>query len=200
MADQPPPGSMVSPQWAQWRRQIDIDAYEERFTAIESSGHTAHGEADFVEALGPRSVLDAGCGTGRVAIELARRGIEVVGVDLDPDMIDRARGKAPAVRFEVGDLATFDLGRRFDVVVMAGNVLLFCRPADQAAIVGRLAAHLDQERGRLVAGFSLGDRVGLPGYDAMAGGAGLVLVERWATWSREPFTGGSYAVSVHGPV
>ena len=190
---------MVSPQWAQWRRDTDLDAYEERFAAIESGGRNAHGEADFVEALGPRSVLDAGCGTGRVAIELDRRGYPVVGVDLDPDMVDRARRKAPAVVFEVADLATIDLGRRFDVVLMAGNVLLFCRPPDQPAIVRRLAAHVEEETGRLVAGFSIGDRLRLAAYDAMAEEAGLVLADRWATWSRDPFTGGSYAVSVHRP-
>jgi 2-polyprenyl-3-methyl-5-hydroxy-6-metoxy-1,4-benzoquinol methylase len=50
-----------------------------------------HGEATFVEGLGVRRVLDAGCGTGRVAIELARRGLDVVGLDADPGMLSAAR-------------------------------------------------------------------------------------------------------------
>ena len=54
-----------------------------------------HGEADFVAALAPVSVLDAGCGTGRIAAELARRGIDVVGVDADPDMLERAPRRRP---------------------------------------------------------------------------------------------------------
>ena len=49
-----------------------------------------------------RRVLDAGCGTGRVAIELARRGIEVVGVDADPDMLERARRRAPQLDVGAG--------------------------------------------------------------------------------------------------
>ena len=73
-------------------------------------------------------MLDAGCGTGRVAIELDRRGIEVVGVDLDDDMLAAARIKAPDLRWECADLSVFDLGRPFDVVAMPGNVMIFCRP------------------------------------------------------------------------
>ncbi len=58
------------------------------------------GECDFIEAEigGDRSVpiLDIGCGTGRHAIELARRGYKVTGVDLSPSQIERAREKAAA--------------------------------------------------------------------------------------------------------
>ena len=46
--------------------------YAERFDRLEASGASVHGEADFVAALHPASVLDAGCGTGRVGIELGR--------------------------------------------------------------------------------------------------------------------------------
>ena len=49
------------------------DAYDRRFRAAAAAGADVHGEADFVESLGVHSVLDAGCGTGRVGIELARR-------------------------------------------------------------------------------------------------------------------------------
>ncbi|MFM2071639.1 MAG: hypothetical protein RLZZ623_1902, partial [Actinomycetota bacterium] len=79
-------GHPVSPQWTGWRKAIDLDEYEARFT-----DHDAHGEADCIAAFGPATVLDAGCGTGRVAMELHRRGIDVVGVDLDADMLERAR-------------------------------------------------------------------------------------------------------------
>ncbi len=58
-------------------------------------GESVHGEADFVMRYSPASVLDAGCGTGRVGIELAARGVEVVGVDLDEKMLNAARCKAP---------------------------------------------------------------------------------------------------------
>src|SRR5947208_1845916 len=62
--------------------------YDDRWRELAAKGQSVHGEADFVSSLAPSSVLDAGCGTGRVAIELARRGVEVVGVDVDRSMLD----------------------------------------------------------------------------------------------------------------
>ncbi|MDQ3979099.1 MAG: class I SAM-dependent methyltransferase [Actinomycetota bacterium] len=162
-------------------------------------GENVHGEADFVESLQPRSVLDAGCGTGRVAIELARRGVDVVGVDLDPAMLEQARAKAPEVAWVHGDLAEVDLGRRFDGVVLAGNVMIFLAPGTEAAVVANMARHLGPS-GALVAGFQLKPgRVSLDDYDRHAAAAGLRLAERWATWDRAPFAGGEYTVSVHRP-
>ncbi len=178
------------------------DDYDRRFDALASSGLDVHGEAEFVTALGPASVLDAGCGTGRVAIELARRGIDVVGVDVDPVMLDAARRKAPALAWVESDLADLDLDRRFDVVLLAGNVILFVHPGVRHAVVRRLAGHLEPG-GRLIAGFSLDHPVhrggvALEHYDAMASDAGLELEARWATWDRMPFDpGGTYALSVH---
>ncbi|MEQ1788221.1 MAG: SAM-dependent methyltransferase, partial [Acidimicrobiales bacterium] len=52
----------------------DGDDYQARFDRLAAAGDDVHGEATFVRAYAPRSVLDAGCGTGRVAIELARGG------------------------------------------------------------------------------------------------------------------------------
>ena len=179
--------------------QGEGDAYDRRFAALASSGKDVHGEAAFIEGIEPRprSVLDAGCGTGRVAIELSRRGCEVVGVDVDRSMLDAARAKAPELEWHEHDLATLDLGRRFDAVVMAGNVLLFVAAGAEAAVVARGAAHVATD-GHLVAGFSL--RPGaydLATYDEHCAAAGLEVVERWATWDREPFReGGDYAVTV----
>jgi SAM-dependent methyltransferase len=175
------------------------DDYQARFDALAASGADVHGEADLVMTLAPRVVLDAGCGTGRVAIELARRGVEVVGVDIDPAMLETARARAPQLDWRLGDLASVALeADRFDVVVMAGNVLLFTTPGTEAAVVANLAGAL-RPGGALVAGFSL--RPGgydLASYDAHCGTAGLELGARWATWEREPFVeGGDYAVSVH---
>src|SRR6202051_5218706 len=62
--------------------------YDARWDSLAAQGHNVHGEADLVEILlresGASRVLDAGCGTGRVAIELARRGFSVVGGDSTP--------------------------------------------------------------------------------------------------------------------
>jgi SAM-dependent methyltransferase len=171
--------------------------YDQRWAELAAQGRSIHGEADFVEALGPATVLDAGCGTGRVAVELARRGIDVVGVDLDPSMLEVARAKGPTLTWVASDLATVDLGRRFDVVVMAGNVMVFLAPGTEAAVVANLARHVELG-GALVAGFSLEPgRLDPDSYDAHAAAAGLVPAGRWATWERAPFAGGDYAVSVH---
>jgi SAM-dependent methyltransferase len=174
--------------------------YDRRFEDLAASGADMHGEASFVESFDPGSVLDAGCGTGRVAIELRRRGRDVVGVDMDPGMLEAARQKAPELVWIEGDLGdtTLAIGRRFDVVVMAGNVLIFVTPGTEGKVVSNMAAHL-APGGRLVAGYSL-----TPGgfsverHDELAVRSGLTLEERWSTWDRQPFDRTStYAVSVH---
>ncbi|WP_251143861.1 trans-aconitate 2-methyltransferase, partial [Streptomyces sp. McG5] len=133
----------------------------------------------------------------RLAVELARHGIEVVGVDLDASMLATARRLAPGLAWHRSDLAGLDLGRSFDVVVMAGNVPLFTAPGTEAALVAGVARHVRPEGGRLVAGFSLDRGYTLEAYDAHASAAGLDLEARYATWDREPYDGGAYAVSVH---
>lgn len=182
------------------------NAYDTKFTALERAGMDMHGEADFVCTLGVASVLDAGCGTGRVAIELARRGLEVAGVDRDPDMLSRARQKAPHVTWYQEDLVDVHLRdaqapshrRLFEAVVMAGNVMIFLDPGTEAAVVANLAAHLPPG-GLLVAGFQLlRGGLSLRQYDAYTVQAGLELHQRWATWDCKPWTATSdYSVSVH---
>lgn len=174
----------------------DGDDYQARFDRLAATGEDVHGEATFVRAYAPASVLDAGCGTGRVAIELAQHGIEVVGADVDPSMLATARRHAPALVWVESDLAALHLGRTFDVVVMAGNVPLFTPPGTQAALVAGVAKHVGAG-GVLIAGFSLDRGYDVVTYDAHASTAGLELAHRFATWDRQPFGGGDYAVSVH---
>ena len=176
----------------------DGDEYQERFDRLASAGADVHGEATFVASLepSPTSVLDAGCGTGRVAIELASRGLSVVGVDVDPSMLDRARRSRPDTDWIEHDLATLDLGCTFSVVLMAGNVPLFTPAGTHAALVMGCARHV-APGGALVAGFQLGRGYALDAYDAHCAASGLTLVERYATWDRDPFRAGDYAVSVH---
>jgi SAM-dependent methyltransferase len=176
------------------------DAYQARFDALAASGQDVHGEATFVLGLepAPASVLDAGCGTGRVAVELHRRGVDVVGADRDPTMLATARRLGPSIRWVEADLAGLDLGRTFDAVVLAGNVLVFVDPGTEGSVIVRCAAHLGPG-GLLVAGFSI--RPGgydTAGLDHDAGAAGLEPAGRWATWDRRPWQpGGDYAVSVY---
>jgi len=176
----------------------DGDSYDERFARLAASGVNVHGEVDHLMAYAPRRVLDAGCGTGRVAIELRRRGVAAVGVDVDPRMLDAARRKDPDGTWVLADLATLGLDQTFDVVVAAGNVMIFLEPGSEATVVARLAAHLEPG-GHLVAGFQLQPGgLDLDTYDAACTAAGLRLADRWATWDRQPFVpGGDYAVSAH---
>lgn len=190
-----------------WRRTgLSGNEYDTKFAALACSGMDVHGEADFVAVLGVSSVLDAGCGTGRVAIELARRGFEVAGVDRDGNMLRSARQKAPDLEWYLEDLATAELTvpsmpdqlRLFDAIVMAGNVMIFLEPGTEAAVVANMARHL-APGGALIAGFQL-----IPGgfdlerYDAFAAQAGLELAARWATWERQPWHSAcDYAVSEH---
>jgi SAM-dependent methyltransferase len=176
---------------------FDGRSYQKRFDTLARQGVDVHGEATFVRSFSPRSVLDAGCGTGRVAIELDRHGIEVVGVDVDPSMIAEARRRAPGLVWQLCDLADLDLGRNFDVVVMAGNVPRFCRPERRRDLVRACAGHV-VEGGVLVAGFVLDPEYDVDQYDSVCADAGMDLQERFATWERGRYRPGDrYAVSVH---
>ncbi len=92
----------------------------------------------------PAPIADLGCGTGTVAVLLAEHGHEVTGVDLSPNMIDRARTKARAarqtVRFEVGDAAHPPLDAGTYDVVFARHVVWAL--ADPTAALQRWAALL----------------------------------------------------------
>jgi SAM-dependent methyltransferase len=181
--------------------------YAERFRAMAARGDDVHGEATFVASLlePPARVLDAGCGTGRVAIRLAELGYHVVGVDLDASMLAMAREEAPHLDWRVGDLAQLDTGERYDVVVVAGNTIPLLEPDTLDAAAERLAAHLDQS-GLLVCGFGLDD-AHLPGdcpvtpladVDAAFEAAGLESVTRFSSWDRAPYDEGEgYVVTIH---
>lgn len=120
-----------------------------------------------------------------------------MGVDLDAAMLEQARAKAPQLEWIHGDAAKVELGRRFNVVVLAGNVMIFLAPGTEAAVVANLASHLEPGAA-LVAGFQLmAGGFDLADYDRYAAEAGLELAGRWATWDRQLYVGGSYAVSVH---
>lgn len=190
-----------SNRWLQTRR-VSGDAYDATYTQRAAAGEDVHGEANFVQHsiqhVARASVLDAGCGTGRVGRELARRGVDVVGVDIDPDMLGTARRAAPDIDWRLADLATVELARTFDVIVLAGNVMIFLTPGTEAAVVANLARHL-APGGRLIAGFQLApSRLPIDRYDELAIAAGLTLEARWATWDRAPWDrADDYAVSVH---
>lgn len=95
------------------------------------------------EDLRGRRLLDAGCGTGAMAIEAARRGAEVVAIDLSPTLVGLARERAPAIAggggitFLSGDMLDPALGR-FDHVVAMDSVIHY-GTEDAVAALSRLA-------------------------------------------------------------
>lgn len=190
------------------RTDWDGAAYQARFDALAKSGKSMHGEVDFVERLwsatvggeaAPGSVLDAGCGTGRVGIELHRRGWTVVGADVDASMLATARSQTPEVEWHLHDLASaeFNLGQTFDVVLLAGNVPLFTPAGTVPALVAGCGRHV-ADGGLLVCGFSLGRGVTTEEFDQAAGMAGLELVDRLSTWDGDPFgPDADYQLSIH---
>lgn len=181
--------------------------YAARFAALAAQGTDVHGEATLCASLvdpGAR-ILDAGCGTGRVAIRLAELGYECVGVDVDTSMLDVARLDSDAVTWQHRDLADLgDLGAPFDLIVAAGNVLPLLAPGSEPAVIADLATRLAAD-GLLLTGFGLDAAhlpldeppFGLAEYDAWCAAAGLAMLDRFSTWAREPYVdGGGYAVTI----
>jgi len=183
--------------------------YAARFRAMAERGEDIHGEAAFVTALldPPARVLDAGCGTGRIGVRLHELGYAVVGVDVDDTMLDVARAEAPDLDWRQADLASFDLGERFDLVLLAGNIVPLLEPGTLASVAARLAAHV-APGGRVVCGFGL-DAAHLPpgcpvtplaDFDDAMTAAGLSLESRFSGWDRVPFDpSAGYVVAVHRP-
>ncbi|WP_235866354.1 class I SAM-dependent DNA methyltransferase [Serinibacter arcticus] len=90
-------------------------------------------------ASGRGRVLDAGCGTGRVGTRLAGHGLEVVGVDLSPGMLEVARDLHPGRRFEVGSLADLPLADGAVGGVLAWYSVIHTAPEDLDDVARELA-------------------------------------------------------------
>ena len=178
--------------------RTSADEYDARYERRAAAGEDVHGEATFVMRFSPGSVLDAGCGTGRVARELARRGVDVVGVDIDADMLLTARRRSPEVNWHCADLASVELGRTFDVILLAGNVMIFLAPGSESQVIANLVRHL-APGGLVIAGFQLQPgRLSAQRYDEITTDAGLTLSQRWSTWDRGAWDPrGDYILSVH---
>jgi len=92
-------------------------------------------------------LLDAGCGTGALAVEAARRGADVVAIDLSPTLVDLARERLPAdlgpgrVEFHSGDMLGPALGR-FDYVVGMDSMIHYQRD-DVVRVLGELASRTE---------------------------------------------------------
>ena len=174
--------------------------YVDRFRTMAAEGDDLGGEARLVDAmLPPRArVLDAGCGPGRVGAVLHERGHTVVGVDVDPVLIEAAEADHPGPRWLVADLAELDLADEepFDGAVLAGNVMVFLAPGTETDVLRRVAAHVKPD-GFVVAGFHVDRELPLDAFDRAVDEAGLRLEHRFATWDlRAWHDQADFAVSV----
>lgn len=95
------------------------------------------------------AILDAACGTGRIALPLAEAGFSVTGVDSSPEMLSIARSKAASsaraakVRFVQSDLRRMDLGQRYGMALIAlGSFQHMLTMDDQRQCLQRLSALL----------------------------------------------------------
>ncbi|WP_328701941.1 class I SAM-dependent methyltransferase [Aestuariimicrobium ganziense] len=198
------------PEKSQWQRIIEADPdhshrYVQRFKTMAANGADLHGETRFVDAMVPRGsrILDAGCGPGRVGGELHRRGHVVVGVDVDPVLIEAAEMDEPGPTWLVGDLAELDLPARgvaepFDVIVCAGNVITFLAASTRRDVLAAFAAHLAPE-GRAVVGFGAGRGYEFAEFVQDAHASGLALQVALSTWDLRPFEEDSnFLVAIFG--
>lgn len=177
--------------------------YIERFRTMAAEGVDLAGEARLADALlAPGSrVLDAGCGPGRVAGELYRRGHRVVGVDVDPALLEAAAVDHPGPTWVHSDLVDLDLAgagepEPFDVALLVGNVMPFLAAGTEAEVLRRVRRYVTPD-GAVVVGFGFGRGYELETFDADVAAAGLVLEHRFGTWGLRPLTRHSdFAVSI----
>ncbi len=180
------------------------EKYAARFRALARDGADVHGEAAFLSRLvsPPATVLDAGCGTGRISIRLAELGYDVIGVDVDATMLEQARQEAPQLDWRLADLSLLDLEQQADLVLLAGNTIPLLEPATLGVTARRLASHM-APGGLLVCGFGLDEQHLPPGcpvtalaeVEAAFTEAGLERVGRYSTWAGDQTEDG-YAVLV----
>lgn len=187
-------GQEQHPSWVEWVREDPTRSswYIDRMRGLAAAGDDLGGEARLVNALvapGAR-LLDAGCGPGRVTAALAALGHTVVGVDVDPKLVDAAREDHPELTFVVGDLTALSLdvlgddsvaAEPFDGAVCVGNVLPFLGPGRQRSGLESLARCV-RDGGRLAVGFQTTRGYSADALLADADAAGWRLDVRLSTW------------------
>lgn len=198
--DETEPAEAPAVRWfAEWTPEQRAE-YAERFVRLAAAGTDIDGEARFVDALAARgsAVLDAGCGTGRVAAALADRGHKVLGVDIDPLLVEAGRRQHPGLPLACLDLREVGPGLgHFQLVVCAGNVMVYLEPGSEPDVLRALASVLEAG-GRAVFGFATDRDYTVGDLDRDAGTVGWRLEHRFATWHLDPWRDDAdWAVSVY---
>lgn len=193
-----------------WQRKIEQDPshsqwYIQRFETMRANGQDIWGEARLVDAMVDRAsrILDAGCGAGRLSDYFQQAGHQVIGVDIDPALIEASRALNPKVDFRCGDLAELPkvLGSdtQCDALVCTGNVMTFLAPSTRLLVLSHFAAVL-AEGGRAVIGFGANRGYTFEQFFEDAQAAGLQVEQKFSTWQLHPYEGSStFLVAILAP-
>ena len=128
----------------------DLDDYIDPviYDAENAQNESFETDGPFYLALAQRlggTVLELGCGTGRITILLAQSGIDVTGLDIAPAMLQRALQKADGlpIRWVEGDVRSFQLDQQFDLICATGGVFnMLLTRTDQEAMLAQVRKHL----------------------------------------------------------
>ena len=139
--------------WESSQHRASGEEYAKRFQKLAESGMDMHGEATLCDVLvgAPSRILDAGCGTGRVAVRLAELGHTCVGVDADESMLGQARLVAPEIEWVHADLVDVTLStagnaQPYDLVVAAGNVIPLLAEGSEQRVIAAMAGVIASRR------------------------------------------------------
>jgi SAM-dependent methyltransferase len=113
--------------------------------------------ADLVRAAGGGPVADVGCGPGHVTAHLHQLGVDALGIDLSPGMIDVARRAHPDLRFEVGSMTDLDLADESVAGLLAFWSLIHIPDDAVPTVFGHFRRAL-RPGGPLLVGFHVGDQ------------------------------------------
>ena len=164
-----------------------LETYAQRFIDGYETGEDLYGEARFVDAMAQRAsvILDAGCGTGRVAGALTKAGHTAIGVDKSARLLKVAQKYFPDTAYVETDLLTVSaelLGNDdFDIIVLPGNVMPCLAEGTERDVLSNLLSLLKPE-GRLVLGFRTDREYAVSQLDEDIVMLGLVEVARFSDW------------------
>lgn len=161
--------------------------------------------AEAVAAGGP--VLEIGVGTGRVAAAVARAGVDVVGIDVSPSMLERARvamaeedeAVQDLVELVEADMRDFDLGRTFRLAILPYRVFAHARTTEQQmATLHAVRGHLDPG-GRIVLNVTVPNAADLTAWDGLRHEGQFTLPDgqRAVLWRQVEYEPGTQELTFH---